>query len=120
MRLNNDCIREILLYIEENTTYTKSAINVDNLVNNLNYDEETIFYHVSLISQANLVDRVTFADNRPFFISKLSWEGHQYIDNIRDTKAWTFIKSKTEKLSSISLSLLIQLAPELIKQYLLQ
>lgn len=120
IRLNIDCIRDILLYIESNTNFEKSLLDVDTLVNSLkNYDADTLYYHIKMISQANLVDKVSFADSRPFFISSLSWEGHEYLDNIRDTKIWTMLKDKTNKLSSISLKVLISLAPKLIEQYLL-
>ncbi|MGN9161248.1 DUF2513 domain-containing protein [Clostridium sulfidigenes] len=118
MRLNNDCIRDILLYIEANTDYEKSCINSDVLVKDLKYDKNTIFYHICMIRQARLVDNVSFADNEPKLISRLSWQGHQYLDNIRDNKVWRLLKEKTSKLSSVSLSLLIQLAPTVLQQYL--
>lgn len=118
MRLDNDCIRDILLFIEDNTTYEKRFIDVDNLVNYLNYDKDTLYYHLSMISQANLVDKVNFADNRPYLISSLSWEGHQYLDNIRNDGVWKTVKEKSSALGSVSLQVLIPLAEAVIKQKL--
>lgn len=119
MRLNNDCIREILLYIEEHTDYECCFVDVDNIVDHLNYDKNTIYYHIKMISQAKLVDNVLFADMRPYEVSNLSWNGHQYLDNIRDNKVWSMIKEHTNKLSSVSLQILISLAPKIIEKYLL-
>lgn len=119
MKLNNDCIRDILLFIESNTDFEKPFINSDALITNLqSYDKNTIYYHIKMISQAELVDKVTFADNRPFLVYNLSWEGHQYLDNIRDDKVWKLLKEKTNQLSSVSLKILISLAPKLIEKYL--
>lgn len=118
MKLNNDCIRDILLFVEENTDYEKVFVDVDNIVNCLNYDKNTVYYHIKMISQANLVDHVVFADMRPYTISNLSWEGHQYLDNIRDNKVWEIIKQQTNKLSSVSLNFLISIAPTIVEKYL--
>lgn len=119
MKLNNDCIRDILLFIESNTDFEKLFIDPDALVNSLqSYDKNTIYYHIRMISQANLVDNVLFAGNEPYTISSLSWEGHQYLDNIRDDKVWKLLKEKTNQLSSVSLKILISLAPKLIEKYL--
>lgn len=118
MRLDNDCIRDIMLYIEDNTTYEKRFIDVDNLVNDLNYDKDTLYYHLSMISQANLFDKVNFADNRPYLISSLSWEGHQYLDNIREDHIWKAVKEKASKVGSVSLQVMIPLATAIIQQKL--
>lgn len=118
MKLNNDCIRDILLYVEENTTFSKSSVGVEPFLESLSkYDEETLFYHLSLMNQAKLL-KVQFAGNKPFLISKLTWEGHQFIDNIRDNKVWAQIKDKSKKLSSVSLQFLISLAPTILEQML--
>jgi len=120
MRLNNDCIRDILLYLEANTSFEKEIINVDTLVNNLSkYDKDVVYYHIKMISQASLVDNVLFAGDEPYTISSLSWEGHQYLDNIRDDKVWKMLKDSASKLPSVSLKVLVSLAPKLIEKYLL-
>lgn len=118
MRLNNDCIRDVLLYIEDNTDYKKRFINIDKLLTDLDYDENTLFYHISMISQANLVDKVVYADNKPISTSSLSWNGHQYLDNIRDDKVWSMVKDKTKNLASVSLNVLIPLASKLLENML--
>ena len=121
MRLNNDCIRDILLYVEDNTDLEKSVIDIDKLSEALSnkYNENALYYHIKMISQADLVDNVFFAEDRPYTISSLSWEGHQYLDNIRDEKVWNILKDKTKDLSSVSLKILIPVASKIIENMLL-
>lgn len=119
MKLNNDCIRDILLFIEDKTDFENDFINVNDIAKKLNtYDTNTLYYHIKMIDQADLVDHISWADNRPYIISNLSWEGHQYIDNIRDDKVWKMIQDHTKKLSSVSLQLLISLAPTFVEKIL--
>ena len=119
MKLNNDCIREILLFIEDNTDFENSFIDVDIISEKLNtYDTNTLYYHIQMIDQADLVDRVCWADSRPYAISNLSWNGHQYLSNIRDDKVWKMMKDYTSKLSSVSLQFLISIAPTFVEKVL--
>ncbi|HBJ1648221.1 TPA: DUF2513 domain-containing protein [Clostridium botulinum] len=119
MQLNNDCIRDILLYIEANTDFNHKFTDISKMLNFLSYDENTLYYHIHMISQADLVERVISGDMKPLKVSSLSWEGHQYLDNIRDNKIWSIIKDNTSKLSSVSLKILVSLAPKIIEKYLL-
>ena len=119
MKLNNDCIREILLFIEDNTDFEKSFVDVDKLAAYLNkYDSNTIYYHIKMIDQAGLVDKVCWADCRPYSISNPSWNGHEYLSNIRDDKVWKMMKDYTSKLSSVSLQFLISVAPTFVEKVL--
>lgn len=118
MRLSNDCIRDILLYIENNTDSKRISINLSELIQNLNYDENTLRYHMRMIAQAKLVDASSFTADSAI-LSSLSWEGHQYLDNIRDDKVWTILKDKTKNLSSVSLKVLIPVASKIIENMLL-
>lgn len=117
MRLNNDCIRDILLYIERNTTDEMPFINAENLINDLQqkYDKGTINYHVRQIDKAGLVDDVYYSEDEPDTISDLSWEGHNFINNIRDNNVWSKLKESTKHLGSVSLPVLIEKAPDIIK-----
>lgn len=120
MRLNHDCIRDILLYVEENITYDIESVDVENLISKFSskYDKDTINYHIRQIGNASLVEKVFYSEDSPKFISDLTWEGHEYIDNIRDPKVWTKLKASTKNLASVSLPLLIEKAPDIVKFFL--
>lgn len=119
MRLDHDCIRDILLYIEENTTDEHCFVNCEKLIGDLfKYDEDTINYHVRKIHQAGLVDTVSYGDGVPQDISSLSWDGHSYVDNIRDNKVWSAVKERTKGLASVTFSIIVECAKSEVKKLL--
>ncbi len=115
MRLNPDCIRDILLYVEENTDAKIESVNVDSLHEKLSkYDSNTLFYHIRKMDSANFFDDVYYADNEPQEISSLSWHGHEFIENIREDKNWNETKSIAKKIGSQSVTALTNIASNLI------
>ncbi|EOU2128083.1 DUF2513 domain-containing protein [Clostridium perfringens] len=114
MRLNPDCVRDILLFVEDNTDYEKDCVSSDELLSALShYDRNTLFYHISKMDSAELFDDVYYSDDEINLISSLSWLGHSYLDNIRDNSIWSKTKSALGKLSSVSLPILIQKAADI-------
>ncbi len=120
MRLNYNCIRDILLYVEDNTTFENNAIDATELTDYFKdkYEVGTIYYHIKMIAQANFVDDVTWSNGEPEDISCLSWEGHQYLDSIRDDSIWQSVTEKIKPLKSIPLEMIVPIATEFIKQKL--
>ena len=92
MKRDMDLVREILLKIEEN--YVSTALinlNIDR------YDMETVAYHCKIMYEAGLISNYSSqnADNRLYIfrVGSLTWEGHDYLDKIRDNTVWN--KTKT-------------------------
>ncbi|MDB8552878.1 DUF2513 domain-containing protein [Turicibacter sanguinis] len=117
MRLNPDCIRDILLYVEENVDAKKFAVSFTSLVDSLtSYDENTLHYHVNQIKKANLVDNVTYGGNMPVHIYDLSPKGHEFLENIRSDNMWNHTKSVAETVGSFSLNALTTIATGVLTQ----
>ncbi|WP_039653777.1 DUF2513 domain-containing protein [Clostridium tyrobutyricum] len=117
MRLNPDCIRDILLYIEENTTDEHPIISVNDLKSKLQkYDSGTINYHIRQIDQANLVDSVTYFEDGPQIVSNLSWTGNEFLANIRGDNVWNHTKSIATKVGSCSLNMLSKISVGVLTQ----
>lgn len=108
MKINQECIRDILLFIESTVTPSKPSTSIYELVENLSYDEDTLSYHIDLISQNNLVTKVSYSDDVASHISDLSPVGHQYLEKIRDNNKWNKIKNSTSNLLNISLPIAIE------------
>ena len=79
---------------------------------------DTIYYHIQKIAQTNLVDDVTWSGDEPEDIFTLSWEGHQYLDSIRDDSIWESVTEKIKPLKSVPLQMIVPIATEFIKQKL--
>lgn len=103
MRLNMDCVRDILLCVEENTSLTKVCVFTDprpgyedifseqetpeyraSLVDK--YGADSTFYHVRYCTQAGLVSRVESEGTTAIIVYDLTPAGHELINNIRKTK----------------------------------
>lgn len=84
MKLNQGCIHDILLFVDKNTNNDKDYVSVDELLVALSHDKDTIIYHIDEMNDINLFDNIYYHEGKPQFISKLSWIGHDYINNIHD------------------------------------
>lgn len=117
MKLNHDCIRSVMLYLEENLKITSLIDTKD--INLPDYSQEDIDYSVSKLIEANYLD----GDIKRFLtgahlinVNSITWEGHQFLDNIRDSKVWSNTKSKLSTFSSVSINIMSQVAVSVLTQ----
>lgn len=83
-------IREILLSIEEN----------DEVLHIEGFSSKNIESHMKLLIEALLVERKSFGVNS--FVTtttKLTWNGHEFLDSIREEEVWNTIKSEFREAS---------------------
>lgn len=126
MRLNPDCIRDILLVIENTTTYHDSwDWDFDNFDEPLlnNYSHEEIMYHILQCKKAGLVDGCEFYyGGDAGTVSDLSPYGHQFLADIRSESVWNKTKDIAQNIGSNSLDVLKQISSgvltALIQSYL--
>lgn len=114
MRLNQDCIRDIILYVEANTETFDTCIGFEELCSALSYDKKTLDYHIRMLHEANLFTSVYYSEGSIEFVTCLSFEGHSYADNIRDNKVWKTIKKGVNTLTSVSLPILMKHASDVV------
>ena len=91
MKRDMDLIRLSLLKIEEE--YSSTAIydlQIDG------YDMETIAYHCKLLKEAGFISdyAAEYGDGEicSFGVGSLTWEGHEYLEKIRDNSTWKKVK----------------------------
>jgi len=51
-------------------------------------------------------------------ISRLTWEGHEFVDNIRDPGVWKNVKERIKGLPSVAVTIVAQLALAEMKKHL--
>lgn len=116
MRLNHECVRDVLLHIEENLPYGYYMNFSD--VKLKDYSQEELLYTADKLLEAGLVTgtrRNSITESFPDIrITSLTWEGHQFLDNIRDDGVWKNTKMVLSKFSSVSLSLVGNVASQVI------
>ena len=117
MKLNPDCVRGILLTIEEKCDFSTSWYYSKNELESkylTKYSHEEIIYHIGQCDKSGLIDGVAYYDGGDsILIGDLSPYGHEFLANIRTETVW----KKLSKLSSASLPVLFDLAKDFALAY---
>lgn len=124
MRLNQECIRSVLLTLEEINTPSRPTM-LNELINApelSDYTENDVIYTVQALNSANFINTTSLRtfDGIDYMINSITWQGHQFLDTIRDEKVWRDTKKIAKPFASASLDILSKIATEvmtgLIKQ----
>ena len=115
MKLDKDLIRDILLAVEAHAEPEGLIVLYIN-----NPSAEMISYHVRWLDEAGLLDALDIGGMNCFKWqpTRLTYEGHEFVNIIRDDEVWELIKTGAEKVSSTSLSLMLELGKIYGKQVL--
>ena len=121
MRLNPDCIRDILLFIESTTNSKIRSVGFVSILENLSqYDEDTIHYHLYQIKNSELILNLHVSGSKPFLIGDLSPKGHEFLENIRSDSNWNKTKEIAGNIGSFSINNLSQIAIGVVTQLITQ
>jgi len=132
MRLNPDCIRDVLLQIEESSGYNRSAVihysfeNIEpehfeftddcddfeevsddeSFIDPLfeKYAPDIIFYHIGYCYKAHLIEEPAFIGLYHVEIPDLTAYGHEFLANIRDSRNWSAVKNGLSAVRNYSLA----------------
>ena len=116
MRLNHECVRQIMLTIESDIPYNQS-LGKEKLLEHpklQSFTEDEILYAILRLDEADFIKCDIAPGNNSLIyhlsLNCLTWSGHEFLDNIRDNKVWAFVKQTASKTASASLPMLAQLA----------
>lgn len=121
MKLNPDCIRDILIEVESQTTFSSEFLYPDDNSESLSkYCEDEIFYHIKQCELSGLVTKVSWFLGGACCIDDLSPSGHEFLANIRIDTNWNKTKEVAKRVGSFSLKTLkdisVQVISEVIKK----
>ena len=96
MKLNIDCVRDILLYCDqEDDAYIEYRTPWS--FNGHEYSQSEMAYHVGLCNDAGFFHRACL-DNVPSCeVEGLSFEGQKYLDTIRSESIFAKVKEEVKK-----------------------
>lgn len=119
MKLNPDCIRNILLTVEENTTFDKAFVYDYNTYKQYflleSYTHDEIIYHIHQAELNFLFSKVSYCDNGKLaIIFDLSPTAHEFISNIRSKNNWSKTKEIANKVGSTSINTFIEISSNVI------
>jgi len=114
MKRDLDLIRKILFKVEEKADPTPEFdLKIDD------YPQEIINYHIVLMNEAGLLiggaEELSDGSYVIAYVSRLTWEGHEFLDSIRDISLWNKAKNLiSEKAKGIPFEILKSLLIKII------
>lgn len=116
MKLNPDCIRDILLTVEENTGYETNMRYPEDYPLLSSYSQEEIFYHIKQCELSDLLTKVHWFIGGECMIIDLSPQGHKFLADIRSDSTWNKTKEISKKVGSSSLDTLKKIATSVVTE----
>lgn len=117
MKLNPDCIRDILLTVEDTISFG-TYMHIDSEHNNYplltKYELDYTLYHIQQCELSGLLTKVSWFMGPGCLIYDLSPEGHEFLANIRSEENWSKTKEVAAKVGSFSLDVLTKIAVSVI------
>jgi hypothetical protein len=73
---------------------------------------EQVLNHIPLLMQADLITAIDASsmDGADYMAIGLTWQGHEFLDNVRDPDIWKTTKAGAAKVGSFSIGLVSDLA----------
>ncbi len=111
MKRDSDLIRAILLAVEAD--HRCEVLKVPDIPG---HADEAVYFHTRLLIERGFLgthfpDR---AGNQPWICIRLTWEGYDFLDNIRDPVVWRAVKRASAKVGSWSIETLAAIAKTMI------
>lgn len=120
MRLNPDCVRDILLTVEEKCDFSSSwffdsSKPPDGRLKK--YDAAEIAYHLRQCKMSELITAGKFyGQGGNLIVTDLTPAGHEFLENIRKDTVWNKVKSIAIKnVGSCALSALMSIAQKVVE-----
>lgn len=114
MKRNMDLIRALLLEIEEKHDGSGRSVKITGTGNS----EVEVVEHLFMLTEAEMIESrdASHMQGRGIIVLRMTWKGHEYLDNIRDPEIWEKTKSGAEKIGGFSLDIVSALAKGFIKK----
>ena len=122
MKRDMELVRAILLAIEEcdegENTCHGEKISAFLKKKGYNHAVDLLHGHFKIMTEGGLIRcyEVEYAYHRIFFT--LTWEGHEFLSDIKDKNVWDKVKEVVSKRDGISFAVLKTIATEISKQLL--
>ncbi|QHM64139.1 hypothetical protein C7M47_03104 [Lactiplantibacillus plantarum] len=118
MELNHELIRSLLLFVESNDSLLGvSDDQLRDFVKKQNVSYEQLTYVIRRLEEKDLINAYIQTGSNivvDMSINSLTFDGHAYLDNIRDPEVWKKTKSVTSKLASVSMDIAVKVASNVV------
>lgn len=115
-----DLVRDLLLKIDSDKRFDGTAwihYSTAEEMGITNHSTEEVGYHLNLLMEAGFIKAKGAMELMPV-INKLTWQGHEFLDDIRDDTIWGKTKERAKGLAGVGISLMWELAKAELKTHL--
>lgn len=116
MKLNPDCMRDILI-VMENAAY-QETLSPNTIYSSLpGYSEDEINYSIIKLEEAGFIDAIISEYDTGIAILRLddiTYCGHQFLSDVRSDSVWKDVKEISKKVGSNSIASISQIASGVI------
>jgi len=120
MTRDMDLIRDLLLQIERNPQMDGHhwvCLTRPEEICTIGKSLDEVGYHLTLLVDEGFVDGRVGMERMPA-ISKLTWKGHEFLDDIRDPGIWGKTKERLKGLPSVAVAVIAEIAKAEIKKHI--
>lgn len=123
MKLNIDCIRDVLIFLEENLEINDDLEikfqNLHAICNGLEgkYEKPEIAYTLLQLKEGGYIQAQSFMGNgiiSNIIVSSITYEGHQFIESIRSETVFEEVKIRLGKIGVFALNIIQKVAIDYI------
>ncbi len=126
MKLNYDCVREVLLYLEsapyihmdEYKNVRHSQISLNKICDALpEFNGEDIYYALFNLNQAGYILASSSSSSNAvsrFNVSYITYAGHEFLESIKEPTVWKKTQSILGKIGVSSINVISKVASDVI------
>jgi hypothetical protein len=113
-----ELIRNILLPVNADPTLNGSKFEVFDTSDFSGHTQEEIAYHIDLLFEVGFVKGLATLDAPAPAISRLTWEGHEFLGSVSDPSVWEKVKQQVAGIPTVAISVIWELAKAELKKKL--
>ena len=118
MKLDIECVRDVLLEFEQLPLGAHTVYSFPNAL--AKYGIDNVDYTIAKLTEANYISaevtRLTNGTYDFYGIYDITFEGHQFLEKIRDNKIWSKTKKVASNVGSRALDVIAQIASTTISE----
>jgi hypothetical protein len=108
-----ELVRTLLLKVEEMPIEAGHVVGIDwsdAFFEVEGFDRDTAIKHFELLMKAGFIAAPSSQGMTQFVLTGLTWEGHEFIDAIRNPEVWKKTKAGMKAVGGFGLDLMVQIA----------
>lgn len=131
MKRDMDLIRVILMDIEANENINGKFTISDADFGATGADRTALQYHLRLLMDAGYIEgkdllqsakdskldvhRMMVEEGAPILVTRMTWDGHDFLDTVRDSKVWEKTKDALQGVGGVGIDTIKDVAKEIGK-----